>query len=129
MAMDGNERVVWILAGIGLVAILWLASEQTEDSRRTPEVQTDESVLGLGVQAGNRYNAGTPLDMTPHVHIWHPGYDPDPTYILPVNLRVRYPAIPGGNLSTVMHKGWSSCIKDAPAGNLWRLNPPEAAVL
>jgi hypothetical protein len=85
--------------------------------------------MGLGVQAGMRVNAGTPLDTSHTNHGWHPGYDPDPSAQPVTQSRVRYPAVPGGNISTVMHKGWSSVANSQPPGRDWWLNPPEAAVL
>jgi hypothetical protein len=110
------------------VVLLYCANQQTGD-QVIPEVQTEAQVMGLGVQAGMRVNAGTPLDTQHHLHGWHPGYDPDPSAQPVVEPRHRYPAVPGGNISTVMHNGWSRMSKAAPAGNDWRINPPEAAVI
>jgi hypothetical protein len=129
MAFSANERAVWCLAGLGLIAILYLISQQTQDSRPVPNVQGELQVMGLGVQAGMRVNAGTPLDTQHHIHGWHPGYDPDPSAQPVVESKVRYPAIPGGNISTIIHQGWAACINKAPAGNDWFNTPPEAAVL
>jgi|SRR5215469_734099 len=127
--MKGEEIVIWTLAGIGVVALLWMANQQNQDAPFAADIQTDEDVLGLGVQANAGISAGTPLDMSWEVHGWHPGRDPGLPANQPVYNKHRYPAVPGGNLSTVMHKGWGACIKDAPEGNLWRLNPPEVSVL
>jgi len=129
--MKGEELTLWALAGIGVVALLWMINEQTAGDRPgfNPEVQSDEDVLGVGAQAGMSLSLGTPLDMSYHLHGWHPGYDPDPNCIQTITTAHRYPAVPGGNLSTVMHKGWSAASQDAPAGNSWRLNPPEASVM
>jgi len=122
------EIVVWSLAGIGVIALLWTASQQTGE-KAAAEVQAKGDVMGWGVQADTGASIGTPLDMSLHLHGWHPGYDPQP-HLTPVsNTPHRYPAIPGGNISTVMHQGWSQASKAAPAGDSWRLNPPEAAVL
>lgn len=127
--MKPNEMVVWTLAGIGVVTLLYMASQQTQ-SKIVPGTQSDESMVGLGLQASTAVMSnGTNLDMDWEIHGWHPGLDPNP-HAVPVTLsKHRYPAVPGGNISTVMHKGWSSLINDAPAGNDWRIAPPEAAVL
>jgi hypothetical protein len=124
-----NEVAVWTFAAIGVGALLWYAYSMQDDNAYVPETQGELQVMGLGVQAGMRVNAGTPLDLSHEIHGWHPGYDPDPSAQPVTQSRHRYPALPGGNISTVMHKGWSAACNDAPAGNDWRLNPPEAAVL
>jgi hypothetical protein len=128
MPDKGTEYTLAILAGIGVVTLLYLASQMTGE-QPVAEVQTDERVMGLGVQAGMRVNAGTPLDLSYHIHGWHPGYDPDPTGQPVTQSKHRYPAIPGGNLSTVMHQGWSQAMKNAPAGKDWFETPPEAAIV
>lgn len=127
--MNPNEMTVWTLAGLGILALLWIAQQQNQD-RLVPETQKDEDAVSLGIQASTPIlSVGTNLDTDWEIHGWHPGFDPQPHATPVTSPRHRYPAIPGGNISTVMHKGWSSLINDAPAGNDWRLNPPEAAVL
>jgi hypothetical protein len=128
VANDGRV-LLSVLAGVGVATLLYVAQRQTGDGRPPPEVQTEAQVMGLGVQAGMRVNAGTPLDTRHIMHGYHPGYDPDPSAQPVVEIRHRYPAIPGGNISTVMHNGWSQATKGAPAGNDWFMNPPEAAVI
>jgi hypothetical protein len=127
--VEGGGKVVCILAGIGVIALIWYAMQLTGDDGPVPEHQKEGQVMGLGLQPGQVLNAGTPLD-TNHVdHGWHPGYDPDPSAQPVTQSRHRYPAVPGGNISTVMHKGWSQAMLNAPAGNDWFRNPPEAAVI
>lgn len=126
--MKSSEIVLWSLAGVGVAVLLFMAQQQTGEPY-VPSVQSDEDVMGLGLQASMRFNVGTPLECTNTNHGWHPGYDPDPSACKTVTTPHRYPAVPGGNLSTVMHQGWSRFNDGAPAGNDWRLNPPEAAVL
>lgn len=128
MADKGTEYTIFALAGLGLVFLLYLISQQTEDTY-VPETQKESQMMGLGVQSGQELRAGTPLDMSHSYHGWHPGYDPDPSCQPVTQSKVRYPAVPGGNISTVLHQGWSAMSRKAPAGNSWRLNPPEAAVL
>ena len=110
-------------------AYLSMINQQTQDSVPVPENQDENQVMGMGNQAGMKVEAGTPLDMSQHHHGWHPGYDPDPTCQPVTQSKVRYPALPGGNISTVMHMGWSQASSKAPAGDAWRLNPPEASIL
>jgi len=129
MADNGTQLTICALAGLGLIALLYMINQQTDDSRPIPENQGESQVMGLGVQAGMRVNAGTPLDMSQHHHGWHPGYDPDPSCQPVTQSKVRYPALPGGNISTVMHQGWSAASGKAPAGNDWIYNPPEAAII
>lgn len=127
--MKDTEITVWIVAGLGLAAIVYMINQQTGGIAPTPEIQGEAQVMGLGVRASVNYGAGTPLDMSYHHHGWHPGYDPDPTGQPVTQSKHRYPAVPGGNISTVMHKGWGSCVHSAPGGeNNWFLTPPEAAI-
>lgn len=126
--MTPNETTIYIIAGIGVAALVWYASQQT-DSVAVPEVQGEGQVMGLGVSADLAFGEGTPLDMTQHFHGYHPGYDPAPSAQPVTQSRHRYPVLPGGNISNVMHHGWSQVAKNSPAGNDWRLNPPEVAVI
>lgn len=53
-------------------------------------------------------------------------HDFDPTNERCVYLPVRYPHVSGQNLSAVMHHGWSSMMKAAPAkAAAWFDNPPQ----
>jgi hypothetical protein len=126
-----NSKQIGVCAvfifGIGIA--IYIANQTTTDNNRPiPQTQTEDQVMGIGVQAGMRVNAGTPLDCHPNTHFWSPGLDPDPTGCPTVVTPHRYPAIPGGNTSTVMHKGWSA-FGDSAADNTWFTNPPEVAIL
>lgn len=127
--MDKEVRYLFAAMGvIGIVVFISYATSQTQ-AIRIPEIQSEADLMGLGIQAGMRVNAGTPLDTSHHIHGWHPGYDPDPQAQPVTKGKIGYPAVPGGNISTVMHKGWSQVAKETPAGYQWFLSPPEAAVL
>lgn len=129
MASDGKV-LLCVVAVVGVAGLLYYAQQQTgETGAPIPEAQAEWQMMGLGIQGDASLNSGTPLDTAFHIHGWFPGYDPEPSTVPVVDSRVRYPAVPGGNISTVMHNGWSQACKAAPAGNDWRLNPPEAAVL
>lgn len=126
-----NKQVGLCAAFAFMIAIaLYFATQATPDnSRPIPSTQGEGQVMGMGVQAGMRVNAGTPLDCHPNTHFWSPGLDPDPTCCPTVTTPHRYPAIPGGNISTVMHKGWGAFTDSAPADGDWMRNPPEVAVI
>jgi hypothetical protein len=130
--MPLSSKEIGVCAGfvffIG-VAIYIATSNTPDNSKPIPSTQTEDQVMGMGVQSGMRVNAGTPLDCHPQTHFWTPGFDPDGGSMATIVTPHRYPAIPGGNTSTVMHKGWSAFTNDSPADNDWRLNPPEVAVL
>jgi len=126
--MTPNELTVYALAGIGVAVLVYYAYSQTDDVA-VPEVQGEGQVMGLGVRADINVGEGTPLDMAQHFHGWHPGYDPDPSAQPVTQSRCRYPVLPGGNISSVMHHGWSQVGSNSPSGNDWRLNPPEVAVI
>jgi hypothetical protein len=130
MPLSKNQVGVCAIIGLVAIAVFYYATQNTEgNSRPIPATQGEGQVMGMGVAAGMRVNAGTALDMRPECHFWVPGLDPDGgASCQPVKTAHRYPAIPGGNLSTVMHKGWSAFGDSAP-DNSWFTNPPEAAVL
>jgi hypothetical protein len=130
--MDRERLAVCVIFGLGAVVLVYAAVNAVGSQNPiVPGIQGEAQVMGLGVNAGIDLSSGTPLDMNPGIHFWAPGSNPrDMDSPQPVvQCRHRYPAIPGGNVTTVMHKGWSSLVKDAPSGNDWRLNPPEVAVL
>lgn len=127
--MEANKAGLCTIGLIGIAVLIYYAQKGTGDTAIVPDVQGEAQVMGMGVQAGMRVNAGTPLDIKSTDHGWHPGYDPDPTAQPVMQSRHRYPALPGGNISTVMHQGWAGVMKNAPAGNDWFTTPPEAAVL
>src|SRR5215469_15076612 len=119
-----------LLAGIALA--LYYATKNTPGDIKVPENQRESQMMGMNVQAGQNYGTpGGPLDMSPDIHFWAPGWtnsgrlvDDHPVVQTPH----RYPAVPGGNLSTVMHHGWASLMENQPAERDWWLNPPELAV-
>lgn len=129
MAIDGGGTVLTILAGIGVLTLIYYANQDPEASKIVPQVQGEAQMMGLNVTLDTNTKAGSPLDMSQHIHGYHPGYDPDPTAQPVTQSKHRYPAVAGGNISTVMHQGWGACVNKAPAGNAWLIAPPEAAVL
>jgi hypothetical protein len=126
-----NKEIGMCAAGLFAIGVaIYIATTNTpENSKPIPSTQTEDQVMGIGTQAGMRVNAGTPLDCHPLTHFWSPGLDPDTTACQAIATPHRYPAIPGGNISTVMHKGWSAMNDSAPADGDWFRNPPEVAVL
>lgn len=134
--MNSNQLGICALLGLGVIAAIYYATSQTDgNSAPIPSVQGEAQVMGMNVPAGQAVRSnqmpnctGTMLDMDPKIHFWDPGVNA-PGLNETIKTPHRYPAIPGGNLSTVMHKGWSCFNDSAPADNDWRLNPPEVAVL
>lgn len=125
--MKPDHAGLCAIIGLGAIILLYLAYSSSGDNV-VPQVQTEAQFFGLNIDGALAVNPGTMLDMRTSVHQWSPGYDPDPNAIQCVKSRHRYPVVPGGNVSSVMHKGWGGFLKDSP-NNDWRLNPPEAAVL
>lgn len=128
MANDGKV-LLCVVAGISVVALLYYAQQQTGEGRPVPLIQGEGQMMGLGVQGKVLSQPGSALDTSYHHHGWFPGLDPSPIDQPVVESSHRYPAVPGGNISTVMHNGWSQAMKAAPAGDDWRIAPPEAAVI
>lgn len=127
--MNSKEIGMCAVFVFAIGVAIYLANQSTDDNNRPiPAVQGEGQVMGMGVQAGMRVNAGTPLDCSHETHFWTPELDVSNDCTPTVTTPHRYPAIPGGNLSTVMHKGWSAFGDSAP-DNTWFTNPPEVAVL
>lgn len=127
--VDNPQIACLALFGGAAVALLWYAMQQTD--RPVPNDQSESQMLGANAAnpslVGKLLNAGTVLDLRPEIHFWNPGdYGED---IQPVYTPHRYPTVSGGNISTVMHKGWSQACRDSPQDNDWRIAPPEVAVL
>jgi hypothetical protein len=127
--MTPNETVVVVIGAIGVGVILYLINESTEGFRPPSQDQKESQMAGFDISATESVDAGAPLDMRIATHFWTPGFDdcdpPQPT----VQSKHRYPAVPGGNISNVMHQGWSKMAMNTPSGNDWFTNPPEASVL
>jgi hypothetical protein len=126
--MNDKQLIVTGLAGIGLVTLFYLIAQQ-DDPRPVPNEQQKEDMVGVNAPIELNPNAGTPLDLDYRIHGWHPGYDPEPTVQPVTRPRCGYPAVSGGNMSNVMHYGYSSLLNNQPPDRDWWLNPPEAAVL
>lgn len=128
-----NQHEIALLAILGLAAagVLYFAVSLSPGDVGVPQYQSEAQMMGLNVNAGIRLGKGTPLDLRPVVHFWDPDNNPrdanPPCGV--VTTRHRYPSVPGGNISTIIHKGWSAMSDSAPAGNDWYQNPPSTAVL
>ncbi len=129
--MNQHEMAAFAILALVAIGVLYFAVNSTPNQDSVPQFQTEAQMMGLNVNAGIRLGAGTPLDLRPSTHFWAPNTNPrdanPPSGV--VTTRHRYPAVPGGNISTIIHKGWSAMSDDVPAGNQWFFNPPEAAVL
>lgn len=123
--VDNKEVLVLGAIGIAAALILYYAMQQTDIP--IPKNQSEFQVMGLGASEESKYGAGTVLDLRPEIHFWNPGdYGED---IQPVVTPHRYPAVPGGNVTAVMHHGLSVLCNQTPNGNTWFIAPPEVATL
>jgi len=129
--VNQHEIAVVTILGLAAMGALYFAVNLTPNEDAVPQFQTEAQVMGMGVDAGIKLGAGTPLDLRPECHFWDPQTNPrdanPPCGV--VTTPHRYPAIPGGNISTIIHKGWSAMSEDAPSGNTWFNDPPSVAVL
>lgn len=132
--MNEHRLTICILLLMGAAWFAYLGSKKDGDRVLVPEFQTETQIMGLGVSAGmDLDNPGTPLDMRVSTHFWDPGVNSRDQLAWdqnrPITTGHRYPALPGGNISTVMHKGWSQVGECSPNTHGWFLNPPSAAVI
>jgi hypothetical protein len=129
-----NERmgIVAILGVIVVVLLYYVSTEAPGGPVSTvPQFDSEAQFFGLNIKGDLSFNPGTVLDMLPSTHFFAPGVNPRDTVLVgqePVRLPTAYPTVPGGNASSVMHKGWGGFLESAP-NNDWFFNPPEAAVL
>jgi hypothetical protein len=127
--MTPERTGVCALIGLGAIILLYMANQSAGDKVAVPQIETQAQFLGMNIDGMLATNPGTPIDLRVETHFWSPSTNPrDATDSPVVKSRCRYPVVPGGNISSVMHKGWGGFLKDSP-NNDWRLNPPEAAVL
>jgi hypothetical protein len=117
------------IGGAIIVALYYAMKNDGDDGQHyVPQYQSEAqfAVLNSGIGGSANIGDNTPLDTRVEVHFWSPGFN-DETNFQPVPTQHRYPAVSGGNITAVMHHGWSSLTE--PDCNLWFRNPPEAAVL
>ena len=140
--MSDRDKMICVLVIIALLAgvtFYFAVDNSPGPNAPIPAIQTEAQVGSLGQRAGLLIGASGPdIGYAGRInlqeHFWAPGFgynyvnSPDDT---PVTVTPhRYPVVPGGNISTVMHHGIvEACVNRAPADNDWRLNPPETAVL
>lgn len=67
----------------------------------------------LATEPAHPYQPGFHLYMQPH-------YDCAQNVVMPH----RYPAVSGGNISLIIHKGWDEMMRPAPQDNDWMVSPP-----
>lgn len=130
--MTSERTGIIVLLGVAVLGMIYYANSQTPDNPVVPEVQGEMQFLGVNVNGKLAYNTETALDMHAALatHFWAPGYNPRDGHDTSncVYTPHRYPMVPGGNVSSVVHKGWGSFLQSSP-DNAWFYNPPEAAVL
>jgi hypothetical protein len=132
-----NDKLLFGLIVLGLFAgfsFYFAVNASAGPNIPVPPIQFEAQTKGMGYP--NPWDVSLGIDaqlpiQKQQVHFWIPGLDPCPTATPSKQYTPhRYPAVPGGNISTVMHHGIvEACCNRAPADNDWRLNPPEVAVL
>lgn len=120
--MDSKRLSVLVLGAGAILIVLYLAQQSSGDSLTgVPPVETEAQFTGLATDIGLRENAGTMLDTQPGTHFYVPGYNcPGQSTIL---TRHRYPLVCGGNISTLIHRGFDAFKLGSP-DNAWRVQPP-----
>lgn len=127
-----NDRD-WGIAIVGALFVLGFVKVATDKSGGSPvpTIQTSAQFGGLNVDAGLRYNGGTPLSMDPKHHFYYPGYDPEPTAQPLVTMPHRYPLVTGSNISAIIHRGFDALKFSAPdpEDRAWIQYPPSESDL
>lgn len=118
-----KSKIPLLVLGTGVVLIvLYLAQQSSGDSLTGyPPVESESQFGGLGLDTTSMTNPGTPLDLDTSLHFFSPGYAcPGQNLTL---TRHRYPLVPGGNISTLIHRGFDAFRLGSP-DNGWRVQPP-----
>lgn len=125
--MDKNKVALCVLGAGAVLIVLYLAQQSSGDSLMgVPAVQSEEQFGGLAADIGSRENPNTMLDMSPDIHFYTPGYNcPGQSTVL---TRHRYPLVAGGNISTLIHRGFDAFLLGSP-DNDWRTQPPSEYTL
>jgi hypothetical protein len=116
-----------ILGALALIVIYYATSMTGDKVPDVPQIDSEAQFYGLNISGDLSYNPGTPLDMRPEVHFHDTDCEPKIGQEY-VRSRHSYPTVPGGNVSSIIHKGWGGFLESCP-DNDWFFNPPEAAVL
>lgn len=125
--VDKSKIPLLVIGGGVVLIVLFLAQQSSGDSLMgVPSVESEEQYGGLSADVGSRDNAGTMLDMDPDIHFYSPGYNcPGQNS---VTTRHRYPLVCGGNVSTIIHRGFDAFKLGSP-DNAWRVQPPSEYTL
>jgi hypothetical protein len=120
--VDKNRTTLLVLGAGVVLIVLYLAQQSSGDSLLgVPAVETEEQFSGLAAGIENRVSPGSMLDMSTDIHFYVPGYNcPEQSTIY---TRHRYPLVPGGNISTIIHRGFDAFKLGSP-DNTWRVQPP-----
>ncbi len=122
-----NKQVLAVIGGSIVLIMVYVAMQSTGDSLASvPKVQTEAQFNAWGVNLDAGINEGTPLDMTPELHFYDEGWNCPGQSLRPP--RHRYPVVSGGNVSTIIHRGFDSMVFGSP-DNAWRTTPPSEETL
>jgi hypothetical protein len=120
--VDKNRLAVCVLGAGAVLIVLYLAQQASGESLTgTPPIETEAQFGGLALDESSRTSPGTPLDLDTTLHFFSPGYVcPGQNLTL---TRHRYPVVAGGNVSTLIHRGFDAFKLGSP-DNDWRVRPP-----
>lgn len=123
-----NEKQISLLltGGVLALALVYIASESAGHAP-TPEQ------FGGEIQFTGLFNAGVSaqgsvLDMNPHIHGYHPGYDPVNGAQNIARSKQRYPRHCGQNFTAVISHGFNPLAFLAPDDS-WAAQPPSEVSL
>jgi hypothetical protein len=115
--MPLNEKDLGLIAvGVAIVGVLvYIAYDQT-DRTGQPRYQNTPVTASLSVM-------DTAIDaLDTGDHYFHPAFcAPGQTQIF---IPHKYPAVSGGNISTLIHQGMDALRRDAPQDDDWLKRPP-----
>lgn len=111
--LDSRDLGLLAVGGVTLALIVMVARQRTSTGQ--PRYSVDEAAMaGLGVTAIDSLDTGD--------HYFHPAYCvPGQTQIFTQH---RYPAVSGGNISTMIHHGMDRLKCPAPQDDDWIKRPP-----
>jgi len=117
MRLDSRDLGL-LAAGSALVLLFAWVGWLRDESTTQPRYEGELGIAGLANAIVDGLDTGD--------HYFHPNYCvPGQTQIFTAH---KYPIIPGGNITALMHHGISRMSKPAPQDDDWRIMPPGEAM-
>jgi len=100
----------WLVVALAAVGLLWYIAYQEVDKPTMPQTETSLTGFNASLDACTAHEFFRPETVTLNQEL--------------VFTPHRYPNVTGGNISTLIHQGFSALRLPAPQDNKWITCPP-----